>query len=210
MSQATLLRRDLGRIQSQRKTTIRFIVLLALPLFVFATGSAPAGSWQRDTTEAIGLTLVFLAVLGRAWCTLYIGGRKIDRLVVTGPYSMARNPLYGFSFMAAAGLGAQTGSVTLAFGFALAAYLVFLPVVRHEERALHRIYGSTYGDYRRNVPRFMPKPSLWLEERSLAIDPVRWRRTVLDAMFFLLLVPAVRGLAALQAALPDLTLLRLP
>ncbi|WP_185985337.1 methyltransferase family protein [Aureimonas mangrovi] len=210
MSQTALLRRDLGRVQSQRKTTIRLLVLLALPLFVLATGNAPAGSLQRDTTEAIGLALVFLAILGRAWCTLYIGGRKIDRLVVTGPYSMMRNPLYGFSFMGAAGLGAQTGSVMLACGFALAAYLVFLPVVRHEERALHRMYGSTYGDYCRNVPRFLPKPSLWLEERSLDIDPVRWRQTVVDALLFLLLVPAVRGLAELQAALPGLTLLRLP
>ena len=58
--------------------------------------------------------VALVCIVGRAWCSLYIGGRKKAEIVDRGPYSISRNPLYVFSFMGAFGVGAQTGSVTLA------------------------------------------------------------------------------------------------
>ena len=47
------------------------------------------------------------------WSSLYIAGRKGRELVTVGPYSTCRNPLYFFSIVGAAGMGAQSGSLTL-------------------------------------------------------------------------------------------------
>ena len=56
---------------------------------------------------------------------LYVGGRKNAELVTTGPYSMMRNPLYFFSLLGVAGVGAQTGSVLATFAVTAVAYAVF-------------------------------------------------------------------------------------
>ena len=49
----------------------------------------------------------------RLWSTLHIGGHKRQRVVMDGPYSICRNPLYLFSLLATLGVG--LGSCTLAF-----------------------------------------------------------------------------------------------
>lgn len=199
----------LGRTQSRRKAGIRLAtLLLLLPLLVFTTGVAEPGSRLMEWLQDAGVALIFAGILGRAWSTLYIGGRKLHELVTAGPYSMSRNPLYLFSFAAMAGLGLQTGSVLLAVLCVGAAYAIFLPVVRHEEAALVRIHGQRFETYLRSVPRFLPALRLWREAPELTVDPVRWRMTVLDALFFLSLVPVVRCIGGIQTAL-DLPVLSL-
>ena len=37
--------------------------------------------------EWAGIVLIVACILGRTWASLYIGGRKIDALVMDGPYS---------------------------------------------------------------------------------------------------------------------------
>ena len=55
--------------------------------------------------EKAGLALIVICILGRTWCTLYIGGRKKRELINKGPYSVVRNPLYFFTTIGAAGIG---------------------------------------------------------------------------------------------------------
>lgn len=200
---------DLARTQSRRKTKIRIAVLLFSPALLFTTGVFEPGSWQREALEGIGVLMVFTAILGRAWSTLYIGGRKIDHLVTAGPYSVTRNPLYLFSFVAVLGLGLQTGSITIALGLLLIAYAVFWPVVLREEAALHEIHGAPFEIYRNSVPRFAPRWALWKDAVRLEIDPHRLRQTVLDGLIMLALIPLIRSLGWLQASIPDLPVLAL-
>lgn len=201
--------RGLDALQLRRKTKIRIVALALLPLLVFTTGWAAEGSWFREGLETTGLLMTLVGILGRAWSTLYIGGRKARELVTAGPYSVSRNPLYLFAFIAVAGLGAQTGSLVMAGLFALGAYLIFVPVVRHEEKALGAVFGDKFEVYRAAVPRFVPRFSQWRDVSSLRIDPRRYRQTVLDGLVMLGLLPLIDGAEWLRSLVPDLPLLHL-
>jgi steroid 5-alpha reductase family enzyme len=148
--------------------------------------------------EWIGIILIVVCILGRTWASLYIGGRKIDELVTTGPYSIMRNPLYSFSFLGAAGAGAQTGSLVLALICGALAYIVFYVVVLQEEKLLLERYGEKYRTFMARVPRFLPNPRLWRDEQTLTIRPPRVLTTFADALVFLLAVPVAEGFEYLQ------------
>lgn len=183
--------------------TVRKIVLcaaVALGVFVFAVTNSryPSGGSIHEMIEWIGIVLIVVCILGRTWASLYIGGRKIDELVTIGPYSTMRNPLYFFTFLGAAGIGAQIGSVVVALSCGLIAYTVFHIVVLQEEKLLLDRYGDPYKTYMARVPRFFPNPALWRDEPTLIIRPPRVLMTFADALVFLLAVPVAEGFEYLQ------------
>src|SRR3546814_15580461 len=98
---------------------------------------------------------------------MYWGGHKGAELIDQGPYSISRNPLYLFSMMAVAGIGAQSGSLLLGPILALFVYAVFNNVIDEEERLLRKVFGRDYADYCARVPRFGPRLSAW---KSQAIE----------------------------------------
>jgi protein-S-isoprenylcysteine O-methyltransferase Ste14 len=183
--------------------TVRKIVLfaaVALGVFIFAVSNSRHASdgTVHEMIEWAGIVLIVACILGRTWASLYIGGRKIDELVTVGPYSTMRNPLYFFSFLGAAGVGAQIGSVVVALICGLIAYVVFYIVVLQEETLLLQRYGDAYRAYMARVPRFFPNPKLWRDEPTLTIRPPRVIMTFADALVFLLAVPVAEGFEYLQ------------
>ena len=134
-----------------------------------------------------------ICILGRTWSSLYIAGRKGRELVTIGPYSTCRNPLYFFSIIGAAGMGTQSGSLTLGLISGMIAAIVFFFVVTQEERLLTKVHGKKYRAYLATVPRFVPRPSLWRDEDTLTIRPPRVLMTFADALVFLLSVPIAEG-----------------
>ena len=160
--------------------------------------------------EAAGLALILACIAGRCWCTLYIGGRKGAELVDIGPYSLCRNPLYVFSFLGAAGVGAQTGSLTVALVFTLAAWVVFRITVSREEGFLKGALGEPYAQYLTTTPRFLPLPWLWKGQDVLEVKPRRVALTFFDGLTFLLAIPLAEGVEALQNHQILPVLLRLP
>jgi protein-S-isoprenylcysteine O-methyltransferase Ste14 len=51
----------------------------------------------HEPFEYVGYALVIVCVVGRIWCSAYVGGYKNTKLIDTGPFSIVRNPLYVFS-----------------------------------------------------------------------------------------------------------------
>lgn len=189
---------SLSAVQAARKVALLVVLLIGLAAFAVTQGQG-MGEQAHELVEKFGLALIVVCILGRVWCSLYIGGRKVRDLIDNGPYSIVRNPLYVFSFIGAAGIGAQTGSVVIALICTVVCYIVFAVLVRREEAALVKVHGETYAAYLRSTPRFLPNPSLWWDRDSLTVQPVRVMRTFADGLVFLLAIPVAEGLEYLQS-----------
>lgn len=159
--------------------------------------------WQADDfprllIEDLGLALIAVAVVGRAWCSLYIGGRKAAELITTGPYSLTRNPLYLFSFVGAFGVGAQSGSLVLGVVFLLATMAIFVPLIVREESFLANAMPGLFHAYRRLTPRLWPRPALWRSPDEITVRPALFLRTLSDGLPFVLAWPLFNGIENLQ------------
>jgi protein-S-isoprenylcysteine O-methyltransferase Ste14 len=189
---------SLRLVQRIRKAALLVAGAVAVAVLPFV-GSA----WSEtvhDNLEVIGIALMIFAIAGRAWCSLYIGGRKLSALVTTGPYSVSRNPLYIFTFIGVFGVGLQTGSVLPAAILASLTVAIFAMVVPHEERALRGAFGATYDAYRARVPRFWPRFDVWRDSKKLEVNPAKIVRTVVDALPLLLAYPVMEAFEYLQSA----------
>lgn len=181
---------DLRQVQRRRKHALMFGIAASIALLV-----PTASSWRTseprlyELIEDWGMFLIVLCVLGRTWCTLYIGGIKKRELVCTGPYSVVRNPLYTFTVIGAAGIGAQSGGIAATLILAAGTLLIFYVVVRQEEQFLSASFPDAFADYAARVPRFLPKFSLWRDSGELVVRPDLVRRTFLDGSLFLLAIP---------------------
>lgn len=201
--------RSLSGYQHARRVVLFLLLLAALFLLLFV-GSRPVFGEFHEFVEALGISLIGAAIVGRLWCTLYIGGRKAAEIVEDGPYSICRNPLYVFSVVGAAGAGAQTGSVVVTLFFAAATLLAFLVVVRREERFLAEAFGEAYADYCARVPRFLPRLSIYRDSETLLVRPRRLYITFFDSLVFFVAVPVFELVERLQALDVLPVLLRLP
>lgn len=190
---------DLSVIQKLRKVAVGVALagLIALSVVTQSIGGAD-GRWH-EAVEAIGVAAIVLSIVGRAWCTLYIGGRKKAEVVDRGPYSISRNPLYVFSFFGAFGIGAQSGSLVIAAAFVAAAVLVFHFTILREERFLLREFGDRYAIYVARTPRLWPRFSLWRDAQELTIRPSLFLLTIRDGLVFLLAIPLFELIDAGQA-----------
>jgi len=140
-------------------------------LFIFG---APRWSPRVESVDRVaGRLLIVVCILGRTWCSLYIGGRKTSRLVMAGPYSVSRNPLYVFSVIGAVGIGAQLGAVSVAIVAGIFAAIVHMLVVVQEERLMLASHGDGFRDYAARVPRFLPRMSGWKNVELVQVPPAR-------------------------------------
>jgi protein-S-isoprenylcysteine O-methyltransferase Ste14 len=188
---------SLHHYQSLRRfwLAVGLAFLGAILLFV---SSAWVNDEVHDFMEAFGLTLIGVAIVGRLWCTLYIGGRKSEHIVSSGPYSVSRNPLYVFSMIGAVGVGAQSASLIVALVFGLLCFIAFSIVARREEKFLVSQFPQTYTPYLTRVPRFLPKLSLFRDEQSLTVMPPRLYSTFADGLVFFAAFPVFEAVEYLQ------------
>ena len=201
---------DLGRVQKVRKTVLLACCGLALVVVLFTSSTWAAGGGIHNTIRWLGIGLILACIIGRCWASLYIAGNKSRSLTTTGPYSIVRNPLYCFSILGAAGIGAQLGSVVVTLAAGLLCWGVFRAVTAKEEFALLNKFGRPYAEYLETVPRFVPNFRLWRDEPEITVRPRVVATTLFDSLFFLLGIPL--GLLIQWAQLDGIiaVLLRLP
>ena len=132
-----------------------------------------------------GCFLAGIASLGRLWCSLYIVGYKTKRLIVSGPYSICRHPLYFFSMLGGIGAGLATETITIPVLILIAFALYYPYVIRFEENKLNALYGSEYEEYVRTVPQFWPKWSLLTEPEEYVVNPIKFKRHIFSALWFI-------------------------
>lgn len=201
---------DMGSYQAMRRLVLAILVFVLLTALLFGQSVFPPDTTVHETIEMVGVLLIFLGIVGRLWSTLYIGGRKSAEVVSGGPYSMTRNPLYVFSTLAAAGVGAQMGSVVAMLGFGLLCAVAFHVVILREEKYLKDMFGTPYEAYMARVPRFIPNPSLYDEGDTGSFRPKLLLTTLLDGLVFLAAMPFFESIDAMQMSGVLPVLFRLP
>ncbi len=78
-------------------------------------------------------------------------------LVVSGLHRYVRNPMYIGVFLIILGQAALFRTPRLAGYATLCIFLAHLFVLFYEEPTLQRQFGQSYDDYRRAVPRWLPR-----------------------------------------------------
>ena len=176
----------------------RIFAIAFLLIFLFSEPLLEDTGWEA-LLFLFGLILVGIATVGRLWCGLYISGRKSSTLVIHGPYSVSRNPLYFFSFLGAIGLGLATEIITLALLLSFSFLLSYRAVIRTEERFLEDKFGDSFRSYCATVPRFLPKWCQLNELETLDVAPKIFLRSVSEALWFAGLVGLLEFIEALKA-----------
>jgi protein-S-isoprenylcysteine O-methyltransferase Ste14 len=179
--------RSMAAYQAMRRLVLGALIAVIGFVLLFGVSLQPEPVHER--IESYGVMLILIGIVGRLWSILYIGGRKSAEVVSAGPYSVMRNPLYFFSTVAAAGVGAQVGSWVTTVGFAVLCAAAFHIVIRREERHLAALLGSSYAAYVARVPRFFPNPWLYRDLDEVTFSPRILNRTLLDGLVFFVSIP---------------------
>jgi protein-S-isoprenylcysteine O-methyltransferase Ste14 len=138
-------------------------VAVGFPALLIATKSGPVelgpGRWS-------GLPLIAMGAPVLAWCIVNFAREGKGTLapvdppkfvVRGGPYRFVRSPMYLpiLAILASEALLFESWAVAAWAAFMLIAWHLF--VVLYEEPTLTRLFGSAYDEYRRFVPRWMPR-----------------------------------------------------
>lgn len=128
----------------------------------------PGPAWLRFPWTTIGIPLI-----GAGATLAVVGSRLFERrgttikpfeessvLVVEGPFSYSRNPMYLGMVAILLGTGFLLGTLVPLFVIPAFVVLIRTRFIHAEERALERTFGQEYLDYRRRVAR-------WLGRRRL-------------------------------------------
>ena len=175
---------------------IGFLVLLLL--------TVSTGRWHYEAPLVehllwfIGWIAVGIGALGRIWCSTYISGFKNTLLITEGPYSITRNPLYLFSFIA--GLGVMLLTETLVFPavFAVIFLIYYRGVIKREEAYLASLHGASFNRYIQNVPRFFPKFALYKEPDTYVVSPPHIRKFLVQVIWFFWIAAIIQSLEELH------------
>lgn len=165
---------------------------------------------SNQAIQGLAALCVFSACLGRIWCSAFIGGYKNAALITDGPYSVARHPLYSFSWIGALGLGLATHSILLTLITAVFFAFIFSHAARREDDFLAATHAERFRDYARTTPRFWPHWRNYRVAESITIKPVILRKSFLDAGAFILLYLAIDSLRVLRESGLLPTLCKIP
>ena len=185
--------------QKKRLVVVQILAVFAILLILFSRPLLGTSSPWHEPIEFAGLALVLSCVFGRLWSILYVGDRKNNELVSSGPYSVTRNPLYFFSTLGATGIGLMFGSISLSIIFGITSYLVFAATAHKESQFLAGKFGRAYEDYARRTPSFFPNPGIYLDEVGVVFSPIALKKTFIDALYFLAIFPIIEFVEYLQS-----------
>ena len=121
---------------------------------------------QRDALTAVGVVTIAVGAAIYFRCAWEFAVRGLGTpapiaptkfLVTTALHRYVRNPMYIGVFSVILGEAAALHSLRLLAYAALFCVPVELFVVFYEEPTLQRMFGESYEEYRRTVPRWIPK-----------------------------------------------------
>jgi protein-S-isoprenylcysteine O-methyltransferase Ste14 len=134
-----------------------------LAMVVFAQPTA--------VTMTLGFAVAAAGEFIRVWGVAYAGSLTrvtgsvgAPKVIVAGPFARVRNPLYVGNVITYVGIGIMSNALfpwlvliaAVWFGFQ------YYQIVVLEEGFLEKEFGSTYLEFKYNVPRFIPRLSVYV------------------------------------------------
>jgi len=129
--------------------------------------------------RVIGIPVIIIGGFLMLWPTWYFFRMKRTpvpvnppyKLIVSGPYAYARNPMHTGLFILMFGFGIYYGSLLALFIF-IPVYIFFdvLMLIKIEEPELEKRLGEEYIKYKNMVPRFLPTRGKFSIEDFKATD----------------------------------------
>ncbi|MGE5807386.1 MAG: methyltransferase family protein [Ignavibacteria bacterium] len=128
-----------------------------------------ANIWSLIVGFCIAVSGELIRLWGVSWAgsetrtTVEVGG---SFLIVSGPFAHVRNPLYLGNILIYTGLGVMSFAVFpfLQIAGLLFFYFQYRMIIKEEEKYLQSTFGAAFEDYKRNVPRFIPRISPYKAE----------------------------------------------
>jgi protein-S-isoprenylcysteine O-methyltransferase Ste14 len=137
-------------------------------------------------TMAVGVVLVVFGESMRFWGVAYAGSLTrvtgnvgAPEVIVSGPFAYVRNPLYVGNMLTYIGVGVMSNALFPWLVSAAAVYFAFqyFQIVLAEEEFLVNEFGVGYVEYKKNVPRFIPRVVPYAHS-SQAHQQARWQEAV--------------------------------
>ena len=123
--------------------------------------------YAHPTTQSfvVGGVVTLAGELVRYWGVAYAGGLTrvttvgAPEVVIAGPYAYVRNPLYIGNIVMYLGVGIMSNALVPWLPMFALAYFAFqyLMIVSLEEEFLEREFGAAFLEFKKNVPRFIPR-----------------------------------------------------
>jgi len=176
-------------------------ICICLVLTLLAVGNTAWMHLNHLVEEGLfilGILLTGIGMVGRAWSLAYVVGNKNLTLIREGPYSLCRNPLYFFSFVAGLGVAFCTETLTIPAILAMVYFLMYRNTILQEEGQLRELFAADFEVYCRTTPRFWPSFRNFTESDSLQIAPQYFRRGVVSLLYFMVVIGITEFLETLH------------
>lgn len=146
-----------------------FNVLVIIPSIILYLNSY-SYSYSGRFHLGIGILFLLVGLFFAGWTMLLfdrIGKGTAapwappKNLVIRGPYKFVRNPMITavFSILISEYFLLNTSLVLYWLGAFILINMIYIPFV--EEKKLEKLFGQDYLEYKRNVPRWIPRFSPW-------------------------------------------------
>ena len=134
------------------------VVLLLLRVRAFKGHAAT----NDPGLQGLGLAVFLLGLALAIWARVHLGrnwgmpmSQKVDpELVITGPYSSVRHPIYSGIILAMIGTTIAVSLYWLVAVALLGAYFLYSAIV--EERSMARLFPDSYPEYKRSTKMLIP------------------------------------------------------
>lgn len=138
---------------------IPFVISVA----VFNRPTYPYESALDILLDALGFVVVLAGLGLRLWAVGHAGAQtrsyklRAPRLVTSGPYAYVRNPIYVGNLLIGLGVVIMAESWAALLVLLVVFVIEYGAIVSLEEEFLAATFGVAYEQYRRHVPRWMPR-----------------------------------------------------
>jgi len=150
-------------------------VTVVVPTLLLVFGDGPDFGWGLGGAAGVAIALLGAALIGAGFSLWLWTVRLFSRLgkgtlapwdpttklVVEGPYRHVRNPMITGVVFLLAGEAVLFGSLSIAVWAAFFATVNHVWFVLGEEPGLERRFGDEYRDFKRSVPRWIPRRTPW-------------------------------------------------